>query len=170
MPTTLAGILILSVFPILLVAGGIGDFLTMRIPNWLNGALIVSFFVMIFVAGMPFDVIKWHLAAAGIVLVAGIILFFAIEFGGGDSKMLAASALWIGWDPLVNFILYTAIAGGGLSVLVIIWRRIGHERDMRGAVWLRNLFNKQIKVPYGVAIAIGGIVAYSETWWIKSMI
>lgn len=170
MPTTLAGILTLSIFPILLVAAGIGDFLTMRIPNWLNGALIGSFFVMVFIAGMPFDIVKWHLAAAGIVLAGGIILFFTIGFGGGDAKMLAASALWIGWSSLIPFLLYTAIAGGGLALLVIIWRRIGHESDLRGVVWFRNLFNKQIKVPYGVAIAIGGIVAFSETWWVKSMV
>ncbi|MDH3741398.1 MAG: hypothetical protein OER56_07345, partial [Hyphomicrobiales bacterium] len=79
MPTSLDGILILSVFPILLVAAGIGDFLTMRIPNWLNGALIVSFVVMVFVAGMPFEIVKWHLAAAGIVLLGGMILFFTIQ-------------------------------------------------------------------------------------------
>ena len=170
MPISLAGILILSVFPILLLAAGIGDFLTMRIPNWLNGALIISFFAMIFVAGMPFDIVKWHLAAAAIVLVAGIILFFTIQFGGGDAKMLAASALWIGWAQLVPFLLYTALAGGGLAVLAIVWRRIGHEGEMRGMSWFRGLFNKQIKVPYGVAIAIGGIAAFSETWWITSMV
>ena len=84
--------------------------------------------------------------------------------------LLAASALWIGWSSLIPFLLYTAIAGGGLALLVIIWRRIGHESDLRGVVWFRNLFNKQIKVPYGVAIAIGGIVAFSETWWVKSMV
>lgn len=170
MSTSIADILILSVFPILLVAAGIGDFLTMRIPNWLNGALIVSFFVMIFVAGMPFEIIKWHLAAAGIVLVGGIVLFFTIQFGGGDAKMLAASALWVGWTPLLPFLFYTALAGGGLAVLAIIWRRLGHESDMRGAVWLRGLFDKQIKIPYGVAIAIGGIITYSETWWVKSVV
>ncbi len=170
MPTTLSGLLVLTVFPILCVAAGIGDFLTMRIPNWLNGALIVAFVVMVFVAGMPFDVLKWHLAAGGLLLVAGITLFFAIQFGGGDAKMLAACSLWIGWSALVPFLIYTALAGGALALIAILWRRIGHEHDMRGGVWLRGLFNKEVKIPYGVAIAIGGILSFSETWWIKSMI
>lgn len=170
MPTTLSGMLVLSVFPLLLVAAGIGDFLTFRIPNWLNAALVVSFVAMVFIAGMPFEVVKWHLLAAAIVLAGGMILFFTIEFGGGDAKMLAASALWIGWTPLLNFLLYTALAGGGLAALVIIRRRIGQERDFRGAVRFRSLFNKEVKVPYGVAIAIGGILVYSETWWMKYVI
>ncbi len=170
MPTTLSGLLVLSVFPIMLVAAGIGDFLTMRIPNWLNGAMIIAFFIMVFVAGMPFEIVKWHLAAAGAVLVGGLILFFTIQFGGGDAKMLVASALWIGWTALVPFLLYTAIAGGGLALIAIIWRRIGHEHDMRGGVRFSGLFNKDVKIPYGVAIAIGGILAFSETWWVHSIV
>ena len=84
--------------------------------------------------------------------------------------MIAAAALWIGWDQLVQFLLYTAIAGGGLAAIAIIWRRIGQEHDMRGGVWLKGLFSKEVKIPYGVAIAIGGILAFSETWWVKTII
>ncbi len=169
MTASLTSMLILSVFPLLLVAAGIGDFLTMRIPNWLNGAIIVAFIAMIFIAGMPFDQVKWHLLAGLVVLVGGLVLFFTIHFGGGDAKMLAAASLWIGWSQLLPFLLYTAIAGGLLAVAAIIWRRIGHEHDTRGGVWLTNLFNKEVKIPYGVAIAMGGIAAFPGTWWVKSI-
>jgi prepilin peptidase CpaA len=170
MPATFSGLLILSIFPVLLIAAGIGDFLTMRIPNWLNVALVISFFVMIFVAGMPFAVLKWHLAAAGAVFAAGLVLFFTIGIGGGDAKLLAAGALWLGWSALMPFLFYTVLAGGVLALLVVIWRKIGHESDVRGLVWFRELFSKKIQMPYGVAIAIGGIAAFPESWWVKSLI
>ena len=132
MPVTFSGLLVLSIFPVLVIAGGIGDFLTMRIPNWLNAALVASFFVMIFVAGMPFEVVKWHLAAGAAVFLAGLILFFAIGLGGGDAKMLAAVALWVGWSALGAFhLLYGAgrrPAGHSCRCLAQNWAGKRHAR------------------------------------------
>ena len=111
---------------------------------------------------------SWLAFAA--VLAGTLVLFFTINFGGGDSKMLAATALWVGWSELIPFLMYTVLAGGGLALLVIIWKRIGQEGDARGFAWLASIFNRNIRMPYGVAIAIGGIWVFSDTWWIKSIV
>ncbi len=163
-------LILLTLFPAMLAAAGIGDFLTMRIPNWLNLAMVAAFFVMAFAVGMPFDLLKWHVAAGLAVLAGGMVVFFSGYLGGGDAKMLAAAALWIGWEHTVVFLVYTILAGGALSVVMLIWQRLKFERDVREAGWAKRLFGKGLQLPYGVAIAAGGIFTFPATWWMQQAI
>ncbi len=167
---TLTNSLVLAVFPIMLVAAGIGDFLTMRIPNWLTGTMILAFFVMALIAGMPWQIMLWHVLAGVLVLAVGMLLFFTIKFGGGDAKMLAAGALWVGWQGLVPFIFYTALSGGVLAIVAMIWvyLKLSHGESETG--WVKKMFSRKIDVPYGLAIAGGGILAFPQTWWLQSMV
>lgn len=167
---TLTNTLVLSVFPIMLVAAGIGDFLTMRIPNWLTGAMVVLFFVVALIAGMPWQIMMWHVLAGVAVLAVGILLFFTIRFGGGDAKMLAAGALWVGLKGLAPFVFYTAVCGGALAIVAMIWVYFKQTHDETENALLKKIFSKKIDVPYGVAIAGGGILAFPQTWWVQSMI
>ena len=78
--------------------------------------------------------------------------------GGGDAKLMAACALWVGWDQLYVFVLAVLIVGGVLSLLVVLLRRgLGLWPD-----WLvRNaegLFTPNKAVPYGIAIATGAMI------------
>ncbi|MGL1715175.1 prepilin peptidase, partial [Vibrio parahaemolyticus] len=40
--------------------------------------------------------------------------------GGGDVKLISAASFFLGVESLVPFIVYTAIAGGGLSLIVLL--------------------------------------------------
>ena len=170
MATSLSNILILSIFPVLLAVAGIGDFMTMRIPNWLNGAMVVTFFPTALIAGMPLEVMLWHVLAGLLVLAVGMLLFFTIRFGGGDAKMLAAGALWVGWSALIPYIFFTVLTGGVLALLAIIWLSIKIWRFKTGDGWLNKLLSIKADVPYGLAIAGGGILSFSQTWWLLSMV
>ncbi len=162
--------LILSVFPIMLVAAGIGDMLTMRIPNWLTGAMVIVFFIVALIAGMPLQVMMWHVIAGLLILAIGMLLFFTIRFGGGDAKMLAAGALWVGWQSLIPFVFYTVVCGGALAILALIWTYFQVFQSDEETGWVKSLLKKKVDVPYGVAIAGGGILAFPQTWWMQSMI
>jgi prepilin peptidase CpaA len=86
-----------TLLPFLVVVAGAHDFLTYRIPNWLNAIIALAFLPMAIMTGMPAEVMLWHGLAAVVILVVGFGLFSGGYIGGGDAKLLAAAGLWFGW-------------------------------------------------------------------------
>ena len=156
-----------TLFPFFLVLGGVCDFLTFKIPNWLTAATALAFFPMAFATGLPAGEVLWHCALAIAMLALGFGLFAAGLFGGGDAKLLAASALWFGWPELMQFLIYTALAGGVLAVAVAAWSAVHIDQEVRGNTWMKRWMNAKPDVPYGVAFAVGGILAFPGTWWMN---
>lgn len=151
--------------PFLVVAAGVSDLLTMRIPNWLNILIALAFFPLALATGLPMDALLWHCLTGAAVLVVGFGLFSAGFIGGGDAKLLAAAALWIGWAQIPQFLIYTAIAGGVLAVIVQSWHLFRVEGEVHEIGWAKRLFGRKIDLPYGIAIAAGTILAFPGTWW-----
>ncbi len=169
MTISYSSFILISIFPLLFVMAGIGDFFTLRIPNWLNGLMVVLFFPVALIAGMPLDVMMWHVLAGLLVLAVGMLLFFTIRFGGGDAKMLAVGALWVGWSALLPFSIYTAFAGGALALAVAAWIAAKHWYEVPISGLFNTVFSHEANVPYGIAIAAGGLMSFSESWWLTSM-
>ena len=119
------------------------------ISNKLSLAIVGLFCLLAIVqlaAGAEWKVtLVWPLAAAAIMLLLGAILFAARMMGGGDVKLLAAIALFAGPGLGLSFILYVTIAGGLVALATLLHARI------------RALDPKTAKVPYGVAISLGGL-------------
>lgn len=87
--------------------------------------------------------------AAAALFAAGALLFRFGLFGGGDVKLMAAGALWLGASELFPYLFATALAGGLLALCFLVRRRLPRPvGDRRPAEVL----------PYGVAIAAGGIL------------
>lgn len=154
-----------TLLPFLVLVAGANDFFTLRIPNWLNGIIAVAFFPMAIVTGMPVETILWHSLAGFIILAIGFGLFTGGFIGGGDVKLLAAAGLWFGWPALIPFLIFTAIAGGVLAIVVKLWGMVEIEREVRGSSWMKRWLNFKADLPYGLAIAAGAIVAFPGTWW-----
>lgn len=147
----------LSLFCLMLITAATMDVMTLRIPNWLNIAIALLFLPAAYLGGMPLGVFGCHLAVGAIMLLAGIVLFAAGAFGGGDAKLLAAAALWLGCAALMPFLLWTSIWGLGLA----LWMGArGWASGRRGRALLRT------GVPYGVALATGAIMALPTSWWL----
>ncbi len=144
--------ILLAAFLALLALAAAYDVMMMRIPNLLCGAIAALFAVPAsLVPGVP---VLWHLAAAGAVLVVGGGLFAFRMMGGGDVKLLAACALWLGMDNMVPMLV--AMALSGLVVLLVLMpaQRIARRLQERSEApaWVpKSLLAKG--VPYGVAIA-----------------
>jgi prepilin peptidase CpaA len=137
------------------------DIATFRIPNW--GNLLVA---ALFVAFAPFTVpaTAWlqHLGAAGLVLAAGIVMFYARALGGGDVKLLAAGALWIGFPALLEYVIWVGLVGGALAVALLVLRRnlvplVAMVAPRVPETWPRILVPGE-NIPYGVAIAAAAIL------------
>jgi prepilin peptidase CpaA len=153
--------------PLLLVTGGIGDLVTYRIPNWLTAAIALLFFPMAALTGLPFENVLWQCAGAVVLLAVGFGLFAAGLWGGGDAKLLAAAALWFPWPTLGLFIGYTALAGGVLAALIAAWSMVRIDQEVPGHAWITRWTGAKPNVPYGLALGLGGVLAFPETWWMQ---
>lgn len=143
-------------FAALLIAAAVGDALYFRIPNQLVLLIAGLFFPVALAAGLGLPAIGMHLAICCLVLLGGFLLFAFGLFGGGDAKLLAAAALWLGWPALLPFLVWTALAGGVLGA--IIGLRVLYDRFIRKAPVHRD-------VPYGIALATGAIIALPQSAW-----
>ncbi|MBN8953110.1 MAG: peptidase [Rhizobium sp. 60-20] len=153
----------LLIFPLCLSIAAISDLMTMTIPNRVSLALAVSFMALAPFSGLPLSALGMHLAGATIVFCA-CFLFFALNvMGGGDAKLLAAAALWFGFDSsLVEFLVYVAFIGGILTFLIVMLRSQATS-IMAIGLPLPNSLLVAKKIPYGIAIAIGGVMAFPSS-------
>jgi prepilin peptidase CpaA len=153
--------------PFLVVVAGAHDFLTLRIPNWLNAVIALAFFPLAIMTGMPAEMMLWHCLTAAVILAAGYGLFSGGLLGGGDAKLLGAAGLWFGWPDAGTFLVLTALAGGVLAIAYKLWQLLKIEQEVRGIAWARRWLNLRADLPYGIAIAAGAILAFPGTWWVS---
>jgi hypothetical protein len=105
---------LLLIFPALAILGGLKDLTSYTIPNWISVALIVAFVPAALVSGVPLARVGLCLAVGVGALVAGMGMFAAGWIGGGDGKLFAVCALWLGWPAALPFLLYTGRRGSDL--------------------------------------------------------
>lgn len=136
---------LLSALAIALVFASVTDIRHRRIDNWLNAAIALGAPLFWWSSGLAL----WPDAAmqVGVALGAFAILaaLFALKvMGGGDVKLLTALALWVRPDQFMQLLLIMAIAGGVLTLVMGVWHVMRRQKD-------------RLAIPYGVAIAFGGL-------------
>lgn len=155
---------ILVVFPFCMLYSAVSDLLSMTIANRVPLILLGTFLVVAPLAGMPWEAIGWHLAAGFMMLAITFGLFAIGAMGGGDAKLIAATALWIGFSPLLlNYIVIGAIAGGVLTLLILAYRASPLSAVTSQNMFLRNFTQEAKGVPYGIALGLAGIITYPST-------
>jgi prepilin peptidase CpaA len=140
------------------------DLITMTIPNRIALVMLVAFFPAAFLASLGLPEIAAQLGTGLAVLLLGMGLFFCGWCGGGDVKLVAAIALWIGFDQLVTYLLYTALAGGVLATVVSMLRSTPLPGVLLGENWAVRL-HRDTGIPYGIALAAGALLVYPHTFW-----
>lgn len=148
----------LAVYVVLLVTAGISDFRTLRIPNWLTGALALAFPVSALAVGQPVDWLS-HLGAGVAVFAVAAGLFALRLMGGGDVKLLAATAMWVGLGQLLPYLVLVALVGGVFAVGCVILRHPLVQAAILATVCRLPVFaHKQLPIPYGIPIAVAGVL------------
>ncbi len=152
------------VYPAALVGAAISDILWSRIPNWLSLFLAGWFVAYAIFVGVAFDVIGLRLGLGAGALAVGFVLFSFGLLGGGDVKIIAASAIWVGLNDLMLFLTVVAISGGILAAGVFFIRKslIPSPQWLLDQNWYLRLVTEGNGIPYGVAICVGGIVTFHE--------
>lgn len=151
-----------SMLSVLLVIAMVTDGSRYIIPNWLNGIILLLYPLMFLVVPGAGEVDWLHgIYGFGIVFVGGYLLFIFNVMGGGDVKLLAALALWCGLGmPLAEFILYSAVLGGGLTLLILFSRLPAAFLGslMKKTPNLPRVLSFGEPIPYGIAIAVGFLI------------
>jgi prepilin peptidase CpaA len=156
----------LIIFPAFMAFAASSDLLTMRISNRLVLLLAAAFLPVALLAGLSLEQVGMHLLCGLAVLVVTFTLFALRWIGGGDAKLAAATALWLGFDLTPAYLLYASLFGGLLTLALLGMRRVPLEPLFAGRPslhWLSRLHDPKQGVPYGIAMAIAGLLIYSQT-------
>jgi prepilin peptidase CpaA len=159
----------LLLFPALMAFAAASDLFTMTISNRVSLTLAAGFVALALFGGMGGYDILWHVGAGATVLAVAFVCFTMGWVGGGDAKLAAAAALWFGFGHLVNYLVYASLFGGGLTLLLVQFRQWPLPYPFAGQAWLLKLHAKDSGIPYGIALAIGALMIYPETEWIKAV-
>ena len=159
----------LLLFPALMAFAAASDLLTMTISNRVSLALAAGFLILALLSGMGFYDILSHLGAGFGVLTVAFACFAMGWIGGGDAKLAAVTALWFGFGHLMNYLVYASLFGGALTLLLLQFRQWPLPYQLAGQAWLLKLHAKDSGIPYGIALAIGALMIYPETEWIKAV-
>jgi len=157
----LLSMLMLLVFPAMVILAALKDVASYTIPNWIPLTLIAAFPLAALAVGLPLPAMGTAALAGVIALFAGMAMFAARWIGGGDAKLFAAAALWLGLPAATSYIFFTCLAGGLLAGLLLAMRSARMRPVLAaGPGWLAKLSEPGGAVPYGVAIAVGALAAF----------
>ena len=158
----------LLLFPALMAFAASSDLLTMTISNRLSLALAGGFFLLMIVTGMGLHAAGMHVAAAAVVLVVAFVFFSQGWIGGGDAKLAAATALWFGFDYLLDYLIYASLFGGALTLAIIQFRKIPLPAMLARQGWILRLHETDAGIPYGIALAAAALAVYPKTGWMPA--
>lgn len=161
---------LLVLFPLLMAYAASSDLFTMTIPNRLAILLVASFPVVAYATGLTVDTALMNLAAGTVVLLCTFTMFALGWIGGGDAKLAAATALWLGFGVLLEYLLLAAVAGGVLTLGLLAMRQLPLPRFAAHWPWLAHLHDQRTGVPYGIALAGAALVVYpSSAIWMAAL-
>jgi len=159
----------LLLFPALMAFAAASDLFTMTISNRVSLALVAGFVMLALPGGMGMHDLLMHFGAGAAVLAVAFGCFAMGWVGGGDAKVAAGVALWFGFGHLLDYLVYASLFGGALTIILIQFRQWPLPYPLAGQAWLSRLHDKKSGIPYGIALALGALMIYPETEWIKAV-
>lgn len=152
---------IMVIFPLCLAFAALADTLTMTIPNRVSLVLLIAFVVIAPMTGMDLANYGLHFAAGLIVFVVCFGLFAIGVMGGGDAKLLSATAVWFGLNmQLMSFLTHVAVIGGVLTLAILMLR----SDRIAFVTWripgMDHILKPKGGIPYGIAIGLAGLICY----------
>jgi len=154
-----AEVLLVVAVPALLALAAGWDTASFTIPNAIPLALTAAFLVFALSAPMPLASAGLHIGAGAAGLAIGFGLFAFGFVGGGDAKLFAAATLWLGFQEMVEFAVWSSLFGGALALAVLGLRSLALPPAFANQGWLMRLHDARSGIPYGVALAAGALAS-----------
>ena len=159
-----------AVFTLLLMIGCVTDLRSRRIPNELVLAILVSGWLFAILSGDAWRALGLSLAGTALGFAIWIGFYVVGAIGAGDVKFFAAAGAWLGPGLTWRAALIAAVAGGVLAVaMLLLEKRLGtalqrialaaSSRTLAVVPDGPNSSTKNRRLPYGVALAVGALVA-----------
>lgn len=156
-------ILALMTFPMLLLIAAISDIRAFIIPNHVNLALVAAWPFAVLMCNVGLVEASFAVGLSVVMLILCFCLFAAGWLGGGDAKLIAAVTLWVGPVMVLPFVFKMVFAGASLAIILFMLRRFPLPVFAVKFDWVTSLYERKRDIPYGVAIAIGGIAVWPMT-------
>jgi prepilin peptidase CpaA len=166
MASTLLHFWVLAFFPALMALSASMDLLTLTIPNRICLSLALGYLALAALAGVPAVDMLLNISCALAILAMAFAMFCLGWVGGGDAKLAAATALWLGWSSILDYGVSAAIYGGVLSLIILSARMAPLPAALARFAWVARLHDGETGVPYGIALAAAGLMQYpgSRIW------
>jgi prepilin peptidase CpaA len=146
----LAKVIELTLFPAVMAFAASSDLFTMTIANRVSIILVAGFGALAVLTGMSTSDLTSHI-------------------GGGDAKLAAATALWLGFTHLLDYLVYASLFGGALTLAIVYYRGMPLPPVFIGLPWAERLHRSDCGVPYGIALAAAALVVYPHTQWMAAI-
>lgn len=138
------------VLAVLLLSCGIEDARLRTIANWKNALIALLAPLWWWAIGLSlWPDIALQIGIALLVFGFFIGAFALGQMGGGDVKLIGALALWFPWSALLGLLVIMSLVGGVVTIVIAAER------------WWRKS-QGPVEIPYGVAIAIAGLITVRE--------
>ena len=159
----------LTLFPAMMAFAASSDLFTMTIANRVSLILVGGFGLLAALTGMSAADMLSHAGAAAAVLAVVFVFFTRGWIGGGDAKLAAATALWLGFAHLADYLLYASLLGGALTHADHPVSRRAAAASLSSAANGRNgCTAADGGVPYGIALAAAALLIYPQTEWMAT--
>ncbi|MEP4053140.1 MAG: prepilin peptidase [Litorimonas sp.] len=145
----------------------LNDANAMKIPNRIPLIVLAAYFAMVPFTWAGIPMFLEHLTVGTVLFAIGFAMFAFGWMGGGDSKLLAATAFWFTWHDAFIYMIYTALFGGAITLFIMLGRKYIPVRVMTSQ-WAHTMFRDETKIPYGLALAAGAIMTLPQSQMFKA--
>lgn len=158
MSMSAANLLLCILFPFLMAYAAASDLLTMRISNRVTGFVVAGFALYAAASGMGLEEIGWRLAAGALTLTVTFAMFARGWVGGGDAKLAAGTALWLGFGGLADYVVVASILGGLLTLAILYARTLPMPALTVRLPFAVRLHDAKTGIPYGIALSAAALI------------
>jgi prepilin peptidase CpaA len=132
------------------------DWRTRRIPNEFIVGILALAALRMALLNDPSAALYTVVANAAL-FVATFLLFWRGLLGGGDVKLIGSTGLLIGYHDVFAFLFVMSVSGGLIAIAMVAYDKFGLPQARKSALADQQT-PARLTVPYGVAIALAGIV------------
>jgi prepilin peptidase CpaA len=155
--------IVYTVFIVLFVAAAFFDVAYLRLPNILSLLLLALFIAVVAVNAVAVNPggVDWigHGLTGAAVFAVGALCFHLGYWGGGDVKLYAVGALWMGPDLIAPFVVAVSLLAGLVALVLLALRRIARWGVLaRGGGALPPVLMANAGVPLGLPLAAAAIL------------